>query len=54
LPICWVPLLVPPGNIHLLLRMDLSFPSPLPIDAALLLKLFPLANMNCLPVDTDA
>lgn len=23
-PACWTP----PGNIHLLLRMDLSFPSP--------------------------
>jgi len=31
---------LPPGNIHLLLKMDLSFPSPP------LLKLFPLENMH--------
>jgi len=43
LPSCCT-LLLPPGNIHLLLRIDLSFPSPSLIDAALLPKLFPLAN----------
>jgi hypothetical protein len=53
LPICCTPLPLPPGNIHLLLRMDFSFPSPSPIDAALLPKLFPFENMNCLLVDTD-
>ena len=38
LPSCWRPLL-PPGNIHVLLRMDLSFPSPPPLP-----KLFPLEH----------
>jgi hypothetical protein len=39
--------LLPPGNIHVLLRMDLSFPSP-PLP-----KLFPFENMDRLPVDSD-
>jgi hypothetical protein len=40
--------LLPPGNVHLLLRIDLSFPSPSLIEAALLPKLFPLENTNYL------
>jgi hypothetical protein len=40
--------LLPPGNIHVLLRMDLSFPSPPPLP-----KLFPFENMDRLPVDSD-
>jgi hypothetical protein len=45
-PSCWIPLL-PPGNIHVLLRMDLSFPSPPPLP-----KLFPFENMNRLLFDS--
>jgi hypothetical protein len=45
-PSCWMPLL-PPGNIHVLLRMDRSFPSPPPLP-----KLFPFANMNALQFDS--
>jgi hypothetical protein len=45
-----MPLPVPPGSIHLLLRIDLSFPSPSLTDAALLPKLFPFENMNYLLV----
>src|SRR3954453_13515500 len=37
---------LPPGNIHLLLSMDFSFPSPSLVDAALLPKLFPLESMS--------
>jgi hypothetical protein len=49
-----VPPPLPPGNIHLLLRMDFSFPSPSLFDPALLPKLFPFESMACLLVDTDA
>jgi hypothetical protein len=35
----------------LLLRIDRSFPSPSPIDAALLPKLFPLENTSYLLID---
>jgi hypothetical protein len=39
--------LLPPGNIHVLLRMDRSFPSPPPLP-----KLFPFANTNALQFDS--
>jgi hypothetical protein len=52
LPSCCTPPLLPPGNIHLLLRIDFSFPSPSLIDAALLPKLFPLENTSYLLIAT--
>jgi hypothetical protein len=53
LPICCIPLPPPPGNIHLLLRMDFSFPSPSLIGAALLPKLFPLESMKFPLIDSE-
>jgi hypothetical protein len=46
-----MPLPPPPGNIHLLLRMDFSFPSPSLVGAALLPKLFPLESMTFPKID---